>query len=57
MRSNPGIGAPRDYLEAGLRAVFHKRYVIYYQTTDTEIIIVRVVHGSRDITKIFEPDA
>lgn len=37
----------------GLRAHFHRDYVIYYQFTDTELIIVRVVHGSRDAVALF----
>jgi plasmid stabilization system protein ParE len=27
---------------------FHRDYALYYRFTDTEVIIVRVVHGARD---------
>jgi plasmid stabilization system protein ParE len=36
-------------LAKGLRAHFHRDYVLYYRCTDTEVIIVRVVHGARDV--------
>lgn len=45
----PGAGSPRDHLAAGLRAVPYKSYVIYYVHTDTDVTIVRVVHGARDL--------
>jgi plasmid stabilization system protein ParE len=32
-----------------LRAHFHHDYVLYYRFTDEEVIIVRVVHGARDV--------
>ena len=50
------MGAPRDYLSRGLRALVHKRYVIYYRATHTEIVIVRVAHGSRDQALLFADD-
>ena len=53
---HPEMGAARGHLAAGVRAVLHKRYLIYYQTTDEEIIIVRIVHGSRNITRVFEAE-
>jgi hypothetical protein len=30
--------------------------VIYYQVTQTALIIVRVVHGKRDTFAMFEPE-
>jgi toxin ParE1/3/4 len=47
--SNPEIGPRRDRLAKGLRAHFHRDYVLYYRFTDSEVIIVRVVHGARDV--------
>ena len=47
------MGVKRDHLATGLRAHFFRDYVIYYMVTDTEIIIVRVVHGSRDAEAVF----
>lgn len=47
--SQPEIGPRREHLAEGLRAHFHRDYALYYRFTDTEVIIVRVVHGARDI--------
>lgn len=46
-------GAPRDKLAPGLRAFFHKDYVIYYTHTVEEVVIIRVAHGARDQTALF----
>jgi toxin ParE1/3/4 len=45
---NPEIGPRRDRLAKGLRVHFYRDYVLYYRFTDSEVIIVRVVHGARD---------
>jgi plasmid stabilization system protein ParE len=48
----PFSGAPRAHLSQDLRVVFYEQYAIYYLTRPDEIIIVRVLHGSRDIATI-----
>ena len=48
------MGTKREYLAPGLRAQFFRDYVIYYMINDSEIIIVRVLHGSRDVKAIFD---
>jgi toxin ParE1/3/4 len=45
-------GVPRDNLRPGLRLAVHGRYNIYFRVTDSEAIIVRVVHSSRDATRL-----
>jgi plasmid stabilization system protein ParE len=45
-------GVPRDNLRPGLRLAVHGRYNIYFRVTDSETIIVRVVHSSRDATRL-----
>jgi plasmid stabilization system protein ParE len=37
-----------------LRVIFHGKYAIYYLPRVDEIIIVRVLHGSRDIAHVAE---
>ena len=49
----PGMGAPRDQLAPGLRAVPYKNYVIYYTATNSDVTIIRVLHGARDVRAIF----
>lgn len=56
MLHHPEIGPSREQLAPGLRAQFHKAYVIYYRATETELIIVRVLHGARDAVALFESD-
>ena len=45
-------GVPRDNIRPGLRLATHGRYNIYFRVTDTETIIVRVVHGARDARRL-----
>lgn len=49
----PGMGAPRDVIADGLRAVPYKNYVIYYTHDETALTINRVVHGARDVRALF----
>jgi toxin ParE1/3/4 len=48
------MGTIREQLGAGLRVTFHHPYAIYYQVTDHELIVVRVLHGARDVAAIAE---
>ncbi|HTT83856.1 MAG TPA: hypothetical protein VMF67_10275 [Rhizomicrobium sp.] len=34
---------------AGLRVVFLGRHAIYYAPRENEFVIVRVIHGARDV--------
>jgi toxin ParE1/3/4 len=48
----PFAGAARAYLYHEMRVIFYERYAIYYLPRPDEIIIVRILHGSRDIATI-----
>ena len=54
----PGMGSPRDYGPdfPGLR-MWHvpkfRQYLIFYQATESELIIRRVLHGAQNIAQIF----
>lgn len=50
----PFSGAPRPHLAQGMRVIFSEKYAIYYLPRPDEIVIVRVLHGSRDITPIVD---
>jgi plasmid stabilization system protein ParE len=50
----PLSGAPRPHLAPGLRVIFHQKHAVYYLPRPGEIVIVRVLHGSRDISSIAE---
>lgn len=50
-------GVSREAVSPGLRLTVFGNYCIYFRLTDKETIIVRVLHGARDITKIsFDAD-
>ena len=49
----PEIGRQRNELLLHLRSIAVKNYVIFYQLTDKYVEIVRVLHGGRDIRRIF----
>lgn len=57
----PGIGSPRDYGQAELQGMrfWHvtkfPQYLVFYITTMSELRILRVLHGARDITTVFSP--
>jgi toxin ParE1/3/4 len=48
----PLSGAPSGQLAPDLRVTFEGSYAVHYLATDTEVIVVRVLHGARDIAAI-----
>lgn len=50
----PEAGAPRYQLAPALRATFHGPYILYYRSTETELVVIRVLHGMRDQVAIAE---
>jgi toxin ParE1/3/4 len=48
----PFSGAPRPQLARDLRVIFHQKYAVYYLVRPGELVIVRVLHGSRDISSV-----
>ncbi len=48
----PFAGSPREQLAPGLRTIFHQNYGVYYTATATEVVIVRVIHGARDVAAL-----
>ena len=44
----------RDELHEGLRSARHGRYLIFFVELDDEVRIVRVLHGARDLSRLFE---
>lgn len=50
---HPRIGTLRDDIRPGLRSVTEGDYVIFYRIlNETDLPIMRVVHGKRDFTKL-----
>lgn len=49
-----GIGRTRNELADGLLSIPHKKYIIFFERQDTQLRIVRVLRGSRDLDQAFE---
>ncbi|MDX2006292.1 MAG: type II toxin-antitoxin system RelE/ParE family toxin [Meiothermus sp.] len=56
--SFPDIGRARANLAPGLRSIPEGSYLIFYRPTSSEVEIVRVLHGARDLEALLddEPD-
>ena len=54
VQQSPLAGTPREQFGIGLRVTFHHPYVIYYQVSGQDLVIVRVLHGARDTAAIAE---
>ena len=54
LRHFPLSGPARDQFAPGLRVTFHSPYAIYYLVRPEAIVIVRVIHGARDIAALAE---
>lgn len=54
LATHPNIGRARDEdLRPGLRSFAVGEYVIIYRIGGDDVLILRVVHGSRDIAGLF----
>lgn len=42
-------GSPRDWVRPGLRLHVHGKYCAYFRVTDDDLVVIRVVHGARDV--------
>jgi toxin ParE1/3/4 len=51
---NPKIGRIRREFSPDLRSLPIKNYVVFYRPVDNGIEVIRILHGSRDIERIFE---
>lgn len=52
----PGVGRKRDDLATGLRSVAEGDYLIFYLVLNDFIEIVHVLHGRRNLQKVFEQE-
>ncbi len=54
LRDHPHMGREQEKLLVNLRSFAVKKHIIFYQTFQGGIEILRVLHSSRDIESIFE---
>ena len=50
----PGMGRSREELAPNLSSSLVGKYVIFYRPDAEGVEIIRVIHGARDIPKLFE---
>lgn len=57
LAGQPRTGRPRDDLAPGVRTTVVGRYVVLYRFTDELVEVLRIIHGSRDVERVFrEPE-
>ena len=56
LRHTPLAGRRRDDIQPGMRSFAAGMYVIYYQVTERQVFIARVIHGNREQTAAFSED-
>lgn len=54
LQAYPDLGSARIDIGDGIRALRVGQHVIIYQPTDTEILIVRILHIRRDVQAEFD---
>lgn len=50
----PEAGKKRDELVKGVRSLTAGEYLIFYRIRESRIEILRILHGARDIERIFQ---
>ena len=49
VREHPGMGSPTDRPRQRMLVIIPFPYVVFYEATETEIIVHAVRHGARDV--------
>ena len=50
----PAGYSSRSELVEGLRLCVHEKYLIFFRVLEKEIRVERILHGARDIERLFE---
>ena len=53
----PNLGIAREDCAKGLRMISPGRYLIFYCQENNDLKVERVLHGARDISRLFEKDS
>ncbi len=56
LRQSPDRGSPCPELAAGLRRLAVGNYLIFYRVTESGADVARVLHGARDLMKLFQDE-
>ena len=58
LASNPQMGSDSGHLMQGLRRIVVRPYIVYYlPVAGRTIVIMRIVHGARDIDSAFSVES
>jgi toxin ParE1/3/4 len=57
LSEHPYLGRSRSELGPGLRSHPVRNYLIFYRVDEGDVLIVRVLHGNRDIEAVFRDSA
>lgn len=52
LATHPHLGRRREDLRAGLRSFPAGRYIVFYRIAGKDVLILQVMHGSRDIATL-----
>lgn len=52
LATHPHLGRRREDLRAGLRSFPVGRYIVFYRIAGKDVLILQVMHGSRDIATL-----
>ena len=52
---NPAGYRQRPELSDNLRSCAHGNYVIFFEATTEQVIIIRILHGARDVPEVLKP--
>ena len=53
LAENPVSGRAREELATNLRSFAVGNYLIFYRPNEDGIVVIRVLHGSRDLPELF----
>lgn len=56
LRRFPESGSSREDLRTGLRSIPFERYILFYRLDIDRVVVVRVLHSTRDVSAIFDQD-
>jgi toxin ParE1/3/4 len=53
----PEMGRRREELGKGIRCLPIRKYLVFYKVRSNDVLLVRVIHGSRDLETIWNLDS
>lgn len=54
LAANPVLGQAVDRYQKGLRCFSVGKYIVFFKSTDEQLVVYRVLHGARDLDAIFK---